>query len=158
MFINVQTIRIFIIILGSTPVTTISQSTYNKKNGKQIILGCSVSSSNSPIQQLQCMDTNQYVAQVIDHILVSTSYGKYSGSTTSSPSLTIHNVASTDEGAYSCKARNLVGTSRNNPTTTLTVTSSRFILCCVSVLVIILKNKDTCLLYGQNETKSVIVS
>lgn len=140
MFIYVQNIRIFMIILGSPPVTNIPQSTYNQITGKQIFLGCSVSSPNSPIQQVQWTLTN-YVGQVIDHILVSTSNEKYSGSTTSSPSLTINNVASMDEGTYSCKARNLVGTSRNNPTTTLTVTGSRFILCCVSLLVIILKTR-----------------
>ncbi|XP_071176354.1 cell adhesion molecule CEACAM6-like [Mytilus edulis] len=128
--------------VGSPPVTTIPKSTYNQLPGKQIILGCSVSSPNSPIQQVQWTLTN-YGGQVTDHILVSTSNGKYSGSTTSSPSLTINNVASTDQGTYSCKARNLVGTSRNNPTTTLTVTGSMFILYCVFFL----ENKK--MLYGK---------
>ncbi|XP_052061298.1 hemicentin-1-like isoform X3 [Mytilus californianus] len=119
--VNTNTINVSPV--GTPPATSIPQSSYTQITGQQIILGCAVSSPNSPLQEVQWTFTNNG-GQVTDPILVSTSNGKYSGSTTNSPSLTINNVASTDQGTYSCKARNLVGTSTNNPTTTLTVTGS----------------------------------
>ncbi|VDI64014.1 hemicentin [Mytilus galloprovincialis] len=109
--------------VGTPPVTSIPQSSYTQITGQQIILGCTVQSSNSPLQEVQWTFTNNQ-GQTTDPISVSTSNGKYSGSSVNSPSLTINSVASTDQGTYSCKARNLVGTSTNNPTTTLTVTGS----------------------------------
>ncbi|XP_076112262.1 hemicentin-1-like isoform X2 [Mytilus galloprovincialis] len=109
--------------VGTPPITSIPQSSYTQITGQQIILGCTVQSPNSPLQEVQWTFTNNQ-GQTTDPISVSTSNGKYSGSSVNSPSLTINSVASTDQGTYSCKARNLVGTSTNNPTTSLTVTGS----------------------------------
>ncbi|CAC5385135.1 unnamed protein product [Mytilus coruscus] len=117
--VNTDTINVSPV--GTPPVTSIPQPSYNQITGQQIILGCTVNSPNSPLQDVQWTFTNNG-GQVTDPILVYTSNGKYSGSSVNSPSLTINNVASTDEGTYSCKARNLVGTSTKNPTTSLTLT------------------------------------
>ncbi|CAG2228115.1 HMCN [Mytilus edulis] len=109
--------------VGTPPITSIPQSSYTQISGQQIILGCTVNSPNSPLQEVQWTFTNNQ-GQTTDPISVSNSNGKYSGSSVNSPSLTINSVASTDQGVYSCKARNAVGTSTNNPTTSLTVTGS----------------------------------
>ncbi|CAG2196171.1 HMCN [Mytilus edulis] len=109
--------------VGTPPITSIPQPSYTQISGQQIILGCTVNSPNSPLQEVQWTFTNNQ-GQTTDPISISNSNGKYSGSSVNSPSLTINSVASTDQGVYSCKARNSVGTSTNNPTTSLTVTGS----------------------------------
>ncbi|VDI61137.1 Hypothetical predicted protein [Mytilus galloprovincialis] len=109
--------------VGTPPITSIPQPSYTQISGQQIILGCTVNSPNSPLQEVQWTFTNNQ-GQTTDPISILNSNGKYSGSSVNSPSLTINSVASTDQGVYSCKARNLVGTSTNNPTTSLTVTGS----------------------------------
>lgn len=50
-------------------------------------------------------------------IEISTSSGKYSGSTVNNPSLTISNTDLTDEGTYYCWAVNAFDTTQSNPTT-----------------------------------------
>lgn len=44
---------------------------------------------------------------------------KYSGGTVSNPSLSIHNIASTDAGEYRCGATNLVGSCTSSLSVTL---------------------------------------
>ncbi|XP_076111872.1 uncharacterized protein LOC143080082 isoform X2 [Mytilus galloprovincialis] len=118
-----QTVCRQITVARTPPVTTIPQPSYNQSTGQQIVLGCSISSPNSALLDVHWTFAND-VGQVTDPILISISNGKYSGSTTSSPSLIINNVTTTDQGIYSCKARNSVGNSTNNPTTNLTITGS----------------------------------
>ena len=53
--------------------------------------------------------------------------GKYSGSTVSSPSLTIQNIEQDDEGDYVCTATNIVGTAKSQ-TAFFDVTGSKLFL------------------------------
>ena len=57
------------------------------------------------------------VGGTITTIQSTTNTNKYSGSTSSSPSLTIFNVASSDLGTYTCFASNIVGTGQSSTTT-----------------------------------------
>ncbi|XP_071176352.1 roundabout homolog 2-like [Mytilus edulis] len=119
----VNTDTIIVSPVAGEPVTNIPLSSYTQIIGKPIILGCTVSSPHSPLQEVQWTFNNKE-GEVTDPIAVSTFNGKYSGSRNTSPSLIINNVTIMDEGIYSCKARNIFGTSKNNPTTTLNVTGS----------------------------------
>jgi hypothetical protein len=55
---------------------------------------------------------------------ITSNTNKYSGSTTTTPSLTIFSASSSDAGTYTCFASNSVGTGQST-TTTLSVTESR---------------------------------
>ena len=113
----------FSIQLGTPPVVIIAQSSYSQLTGQQITLGCAVSSTNSPLQLVKWTFTNQG-GSVTDPIVISTSSPvNYSGSTNTSPSLTISSLASTDQGTYRCIASNLIGTTTSQPTV-LSVTGS----------------------------------
>ena len=102
------------------PTVTVQQPSYSVTTGNWVTLVCSVSSS-LPI-------TNVYwqrnVGSSITTINSNTNTNKYSGSSTTTPSLTIFSAASSDAGTYTCFASNSVGTGQSS-TTQLSVTGSR---------------------------------
>lgn len=56
------------------------------------------------------------VSGITTDITVANSNNKYSGSTVSTPSLTINNAGAADEGSYVCFASNSVGTGQSSQT------------------------------------------
>ena len=96
------------------------QPSYSVTTGNTVTLVCTVSSS-LPINNVQWQ---RNVGGSITTITSNTNTNKYSGSTTSTPSLTIFSVQQSDVGTYTCFASNSVGTGQST-TTTLSVTGSR---------------------------------
>ncbi|XP_069107396.1 basement membrane-specific heparan sulfate proteoglycan core protein-like [Argopecten irradians] len=101
--------------LHDVPFVTISQAAYTVTAGQTVTLGCIVSAS-PPHTSVYWQRIHSGVATTlnIDGI-------KYSGSTVSSPSLTITSASSNDASDYTCSATNAVGTGTSGQTT-LTVT------------------------------------
>jgi hypothetical protein len=97
------------------PTVQVQQPSYSVTTGNSVTLICTVSSS-LPITSVQWQ---RNIGGSITTINSNTN--KYSGSTTTTPSLTIFNAASSDVGTYTCFASNSVGTGQST-TTTLSVT------------------------------------
>ncbi|XP_052103233.1 hemicentin-1-like [Mytilus californianus] len=99
-------------VIGNVPIVTVSQSTYSTNIGNTITLDCVVSANPA--------HTAVYWTRQITNgntvTLNPASSAKYSGSTTQSPSLTISNVDTSDEGNYICHATNAVGTGQSSQT------------------------------------------
>ena len=91
-------------------------------------LVCTVT-SNLPV-------TNVYwqrnIGGSVTTITVSTNTNKYSGSTTTTPSLTIFSVQQSDVGTYTCYGSNNVGTDQSS--TTLSVTGSMYLMFIIAVI------------------------
>jgi hypothetical protein len=102
------------------PTVTVQQSSYSVTTGNSVTLVCSVSSSLS----ITSVQWQRNVGGTITTINSNTNTNKYSGSTTTTPSLTIFSAAQSDAGTYTCFASNSVGTGQST-TTTLSVTGSR---------------------------------
>ena len=97
------------------PTVQVQQSSYSVNTGNTVTLVCTVSSS-LPI-------TNVYWQRNIGGsitTITNTNTNKYSGSTTTTPSLTIFSVQQSDVGTYTCYGSNSVGTDQSS--TTLSVT------------------------------------
>ena len=105
------------------PTVTVQQSSYSVTTGNSVTLVCSVSSSLS----ITSVQWQRNVGGSITTINSNTNTTKYSGSNTTTPSLTIFNVASSDVGTYTCFASNSVGTGQST-TTTLSDTGSKCVL------------------------------
>ena len=113
-----------LLILGSPPTATVNVPAYSQTTGNTITLDCVVSSPNSALQSVSWTFNNGASTQIITQF---SNTAKYSGSTTTTPSLTIFNLASSDVGTYTCTATNTVGTGTSSPTT-LSVTGSKHCL------------------------------
>ncbi|XP_052058077.1 hemicentin-1-like isoform X8 [Mytilus californianus] len=100
-----------------TPTVTIQQTSYSVNNGGSITLACSVSSTTT----VTSVTWQKTVGSTITTITSNTNTNKYSGSTSSTPSLTIFNTDSSDAGTYRCLATNNVGTAQSATATTLNV-------------------------------------
>ena len=88
---------------------------YVVEEGKSVTLQCNIS-GNSTLQSVHWFKNNSESSQLINV------KGKYSGSTTSKPSLTIHQISqSVDEARYICSAKNIAGW-KNSSAVLLTVT------------------------------------
>ncbi|CAC5377793.1 unnamed protein product [Mytilus coruscus] len=107
-------------VLGSIPVVTVSQSTYSGTTGQSVTLQCSVSSPDSTLQSVSWIFNNGASTNIITQF---SNTAKYSGITTTTPSLTILNLASTDVGTYTCSATNTIGTGSSSATS-LSVTGN----------------------------------
>ncbi|CAG2194008.1 unnamed protein product [Mytilus edulis] len=88
---NPLTTTKFIEVHCTPPITSIPQPSYTQISGQQVILGCTVNSPNSPLQEVQWTFTNNQ-GKTTDPISILNSNGKYSGSSVNSPSLTINSL------------------------------------------------------------------
>ena len=105
------------------PTVQVQQSSYSVNTGNTVTLACTVSSS-LPI-------TNVYWQRNIGGsgtTITTTNTNKYSGSTTTTPSLTIFSVQQSDVGTYTCYGSNRVGTDQSS--TTLSVTGGIYFIGC----------------------------
>ncbi|XP_021370011.1 hemicentin-1-like [Mizuhopecten yessoensis] len=112
-----QSSQISLTVTGNLPVVTIGQTTYSVNTNSVVTLQCSVSANpaiTSVVWQRSTGGTTSSIA--IDG-------SKYSGGSTTSPTLVINNVASTDSGTYVCQATNSIGTGIGT-SITLSVTGS----------------------------------
>ena len=89
----------------------VTLTNYNVDIGSSVTLGCVVTSNPAHTTVYwQRIDSNGAGSTI------NLNTGKYSGSTVSSPSLTISNAALTDEGNYRCYATNSIGTGQSQNT------------------------------------------
>ena len=92
------------------PTVNIQQSIYTVNLGGTITLACIVTATPSA--------TSVSWTRIVNGITttVSMASSKYSGSTVSVPSLTIFSSELSDEGSYSCRATNSLGTGQSGST------------------------------------------
>ena len=107
-------------ILSGVPSVSLTRTFFTGEYGDTITLGCTVSANPSA--------TSVYWQKVTGSITftVDMSSARYTGSSVSTPSLTITNLNSNDAGNYICLAANSVGTGQSLQGQ-LTVIGSRFI-------------------------------
>ena len=115
---------LFILIFSDPPTVQVQQSSYSVTTGNTVTLVCTVSSS-LPITSVQWQ---RNVGGSITTINSNTNTNKYSGSTTTTPSLTIFSVQQSDVGTYTCYGSNSVGTDQSS--TTLSVTGGIYFIGC----------------------------
>ncbi|VDI76861.1 hemicentin [Mytilus galloprovincialis] len=106
--------------LSTVPTVTITQTFYSVNSGSSVTLACTVS-SNTAVTSVSWQRT---VNGQITTITSNTNTNKYSGSTSSVPSLTIFNADSSDAGTYRCLALNSAGTGQSAQTASLSVTTN----------------------------------
>lgn len=94
------------------PVVQLSKTTEVVVFDASVTLVCSIRSQNPVVTEIVWQFTNSN--QITTQIVISTSAGKYSGSTVNNPSLTINNAVFQDAGTYQCFARNAVGTGQSS--------------------------------------------
>lgn len=97
-------------LFSEIPNVQVTISNYQVNTGGTVTLGCLIT-SNPAHYQVFWRKTVNGVTSDIDVI---NSGGKYSGSTVSTPSLTISNAASSDKADYICYATNSVGTGQSS--------------------------------------------
>uniref|UniRef100_A0A8W8KZ99 Ig-like domain-containing protein n=1 Tax=Magallana gigas TaxID=29159 RepID=A0A8W8KZ99_MAGGI len=106
-------------VSGSIPVVDISQNSYTAITGNNVVIPCTVSASPAATSI-----SWRFTSSSGSEIQITSSSSKYSLSGSNNfPQLTILSVGPSDSGAYRCSATNLVGTSSD--TASLTVTGSR---------------------------------
>ena len=103
--------------LIDAPTVQVEQSSYSVTTGNTVILVCTVTSDLT----ITSVEWERNVDGIKTTIVTNTK--KYSGSSTTTPSLTIFNAESSDVGTYTCVASNKDGTGQST-TITLRVTGS----------------------------------
>ena len=88
------------------PSIHISPTNVEVVEGQSNTITCSVSSI-SVITDVTWIKTTAVGNEIVSVVGVD---GKFSGGTLSDPSLTINNIAKSDEGTYMCRAKNCFGT------------------------------------------------
>ncbi|CAG2220245.1 unnamed protein product [Mytilus edulis] len=117
----VQNASLQLIVLPRIPVVTIPQSAYSETTGQSVTLQCTVFSPDTALQSVSWIFNNGVSTK---RITQSSNATKYTGTTTTTPSLTIINLSSTDVGTYTCTATNTGGTGSSNAIS-LSVTGSK---------------------------------
>ena len=107
---------IYFFYLKGLLTVTILQSQYSVLVGQQITMTCTVSGTPTQTSVFWRKSDNNVQTDVDIN-----GNNRYSGGTTTNPSLTITNSQLSDEGTYTCYATNSVGTS-NSQTTFLDIT------------------------------------
>jgi hypothetical protein len=95
--------------LIGVPTVQVQQPSYSVTTGSTVTLVCTVTSNLA----ITSVKWQRNVGGSITTINSNTNTNKYSGSTTTTPSLTIFNAASSDVGTYTCFASNSVGTGQS---------------------------------------------
>ncbi|XP_069133471.1 serine-rich adhesin for platelets-like isoform X3 [Argopecten irradians] len=104
-------------VLAQVPTVTIAQTSFGAQVSTTITLGCTVSSVTTVTNVFWQRDVGNGVQTItVDGV-------NFSGSTVSSPSLTLINGDVTDTGTYTCFAVNAAGTG-NSATASVTISSS----------------------------------
>ncbi|VDH91359.1 Hypothetical predicted protein, partial [Mytilus galloprovincialis] len=116
----VQNASLQLIVLPRIPVVTIPQSAYSETRGQSVTLQCTVFSPDTELQSVSWIFNNGASTNTITQ---SSNESKYTGTTTTTPSITITNLSSTDVGTYTCTATNTGGTGISN-TISLSVTGN----------------------------------
>jgi len=111
----------FFLILLDPPTVQVQQSSYSVTTGNTVTLVCTVT-SNLPITNVYWQ--RNIGGSITNIATTNTNTNKYSGGTTTAPSLTIFSVQQSDVGTYSCYGSNSVGTDQSS--TTLSVTGSTY--------------------------------
>ncbi|XP_063428599.1 hemicentin-1-like isoform X2 [Mytilus trossulus] len=106
-------------VIGTPPTVIVPQPSYSITIGDSITLVCNVT-SNLPVTSVQW---ERNIGGSVTTITSTTNTNKYSGSTPTTPSLTIFNGAQSNSGDYTCFATNSVGTGQSTGTT-LSVTGN----------------------------------
>ena len=117
------TLVLYIIWCFTAPTVQLPQSSYSVNTGSQVTLACTVTSSSPLTSVFWQRNVNGFVTTISS----TTNTNKYSGSTTSVPSLTIFDASNSDIGIYTCFATNAFGTGSSPLTTSLTVISKLFL-------------------------------
>ncbi|CAC5393170.1 HMCN [Mytilus coruscus] len=99
-------------VTGSVLTVNIPQSTYREDYSDTVTLECIISGTPAATRVYWEATKNDVTTQI-----EVTNSIKYSGSSISTPSLTISNAILEDEGVYKCFAENVVGLAESNPTT-----------------------------------------
>lgn len=113
--------HIYPLIIAAIPDVQIVSDSYSVEIGSAVTLECQIK-SDPPHNSVQWQRVLEGVPQNLD---VSNSI-KYVGGTSNTPSLTIQNVADSDEGNYICTATNAMGTGSSSQTN-VDVTGSKCI-------------------------------
>ncbi|XP_076077326.1 uncharacterized protein LOC143047887 [Mytilus galloprovincialis] len=112
------------------PTVTIPQSSYSVIIGSSVTLTCNVTSDldiTSVTWQRTTKNNSELLYIIVYSDVISSVSPKYSGSNSSSPSLTIFNADKQDEGFYTCIATNEDG--RGNSSVTLLTVKDNFGYC-----------------------------
>jgi hypothetical protein len=106
--------------LVDVPSVVLNRNNYIVGYGDRVTIGCTVSSNPAHTSVYW-----QRIRNGVTQTITLSSNIKYSGSSVTTPSLTILNVDDNDEGDYICYATNSVGTGQSSRGT-LEVTGSKF--------------------------------
>ncbi|CAC5398269.1 unnamed protein product [Mytilus coruscus] len=97
----------FLGVSGSTPSVSLTRTSFTGNYGDTITLGCTVS-ANPAANSVYWQKVSGSTTSTVDM-----SNSRYTGSSVSTPSLTINNLNSNDAGNYMCLAANSVGTGQS---------------------------------------------
>ena len=104
--------------ISAAPTVTVQQSSYSVTSGQSVTLVCTVTSN----LQINSVFWQRNIGGTVSTITSNTNTNKYSGSTTTTPSLTIFQADVNDAASYTCFATNNAGTGQSSATTLTVVT------------------------------------
>ncbi|OWF56211.1 Titin [Mizuhopecten yessoensis] len=97
-------------VTGNLPVVTVGQTTYTVTTGGTRVLVCTINANPAATT----VAWRRLVGGASTPVVIDNN--KYSGGDIGTPSLTISNAQSSDEGFYKCQATNVVGTGESSNT------------------------------------------
>lgn len=109
------------------PTVSVLQSSYSVSPGNTVILQCLINST-LPVTYVYW---ERYIEGITKIISFTTDTNKYSGSTSTTPSLTIFHASQSDAGNYKCFANNGVGKGHST-TTSMSIAGSKYICCYIT--------------------------